>query len=67
MKVNAWAPAFINSLTEARFIRENQHFLSDGRDFFVGGSTIAAEGENIEYVEYLTSSTGKREDYYCYL
>ena len=54
-------PAVINSLTEFKFIRENQHTLSDGRDFFVGGSTNAAEGENIEYFEYQTTATGNRD------
>ena len=52
-------PAVINSMTEFKFIRENQHTLGDGRDFYVGGSTNAAEGENIEYFEYQTTTTGK--------
>ena len=53
-----WGPAVINSESEFKFIRENQHTLSDSRDFFVGGSTNSAEGENIEYFEYLTTDTG---------
>ena len=55
-------PAVINSMTEFKFIRENQHTLSDGRDFFVGGSTNAAEGENIEYFEYQATTTGNEEN-----
>ena len=50
-----------NSLTELKFIRENEHIMMDGRDFFIGGATNAAGGENIEYFEYLeTSGKNKR-------
>ena len=48
-------------MTQFKFIRENQHTLSDGHDFFVGGSTNAAEGENIEYFEYLKTAKGNKE------
>ena len=54
-------PAVINSMTEFKFIRKNQHTLSDGCDFFVGGSTNAAEGENIEYFEYQATTIGNTE------
>ena len=57
---SGWAPVLISSGTEFKFIRENQHYLTDGRDFFIGGSTNAAGGGNIEYYEYQTTSAGNR-------
>ena len=54
-------PAVFDSLTELKLIRENEHITLDGRDFFIGGKTNAAGGENIEYFEYLKTSTGKNK------
>ena len=55
-------PAVFDSLTELKLIRENEHIMMDGRDFFIGGSTNAAGGENIEYFEYLKTSKGNSKN-----
>ena len=52
-------PAVFDSLTELKLIRENEDIMMDGQDFFIGGKTNAAGGENIEYFEYLKTSAGK--------
>ena len=58
---NGNRPTVINSLTEFKFIRENQHTLSDAHDFFIDGTTNDADGENIEYFEYFKTSRGNKE------
>ena len=61
-----WIPAVIDSTSEFKFIRESQHLLTDHRDFFIDGSTNAEGGENIEYLEYRTTSTGTKPTDYSY-
>ena len=58
-----WRLVIINSLSEYAFIQEEEKKLSDHRDFWIGGSTDAAEGNVVSFCEYVPNSTGKRKVY----